>query len=111
MKTLNYSAARQQITHAMNTVVEDHAPLLITRANLGSVPLEYRPDPGQPEPVDYMPSKVPGEKGQTCGTNDARIEGIEKKVTFRCCIDWRKRRCSGPKRVDRQGHRESSFDA
>lgn len=37
---------------------------------------------GQPERIDYMPSKVPGKKGRPRSTNNARIEGIEKKTTF-----------------------------
>ena len=39
--------------------------------------------PGQPERVDYLPSKVPGKRGRPRSTNNARVEGIEKKVTFR----------------------------
>ncbi|MDT8998331.1 SOS response-associated peptidase family protein [Paucibacter sp. APW11] len=39
--------------------------------------------PGQPERVDYMPSKVPGKRGRPRSTNNARIEGIEKKPTFK----------------------------
>jgi PHD/YefM family antitoxin component YafN of YafNO toxin-antitoxin module len=34
MRTLNYSNARQQFARAMNMVVEDRAPLLITRAKV-----------------------------------------------------------------------------
>lgn len=39
--------------------------------------------PGQPERVDYLPSKVPGKRGRPRSTNNARIEGIDRKVTFR----------------------------
>jgi len=39
--------------------------------------------PGQPERIDYLPSKVAGKRGRPRSTNNARIEGIEKKVTFK----------------------------
>ncbi|MBL8279758.1 MAG: SOS response-associated peptidase family protein [Pelomonas sp.] len=39
--------------------------------------------PGQPERIDYLPSKVPGKRGRPRSTNNARIEGIDRKVTFR----------------------------
>jgi putative SOS response-associated peptidase YedK len=51
--------------------------------------------PGQPERVDYLPSKVPGKRGRPRSTNNARIEGIEKKVTFKAA--WTScRRCLVP---------------
>lgn len=51
--------------------------------------------PGQPERLDYLPSKVPGKRGRPRSTNNARIEGIEKKVTFRAA--WTSgRRCLVP---------------
>lgn len=51
--------------------------------------------PGQPERLDYMPSKVPEKRGRPRSTNNARIEGIEKKVTFRAA--WTSgRRCLVP---------------
>lgn len=51
--------------------------------------------PGQPERVDYLPSKVPGKRGRPRSTNNARIEGIEKKPTFKEA--WlRGRRCLIP---------------
>jgi putative SOS response-associated peptidase YedK len=43
--------------------------------------------PGQPERIDYLPSKVPGKRGRPRCTNNARIEGIEKKVTFKAAHD------------------------
>lgn len=39
--------------------------------------------PGQPERIDYLPSKVPGKRGRPRSTNNARIEGIERKPTFK----------------------------
>lgn len=51
--------------------------------------------PGQPDRIDYLPSKVPDKRGRPRSTNNARIEGIEKKVTFREA--WSKgRRCLIP---------------
>lgn len=51
--------------------------------------------PGQPERIDYLPSKVPGKRGRPRSTNNARIEGVEKKVTFRAA--WTSgRRCLVP---------------
>ncbi len=51
--------------------------------------------PGQPERIDYLPSQVPGKRGRPRSTNNARIEGIEKKVTFKAA--WAAgRRCLVP---------------
>lgn len=51
--------------------------------------------PGQPERLDYLPSKVPGKRGRPRSTNNARIEGIEKKATFKAA--WTGgRRCLVP---------------
>ncbi|MBB2486319.1 SOS response-associated peptidase family protein [Mitsuaria sp. WAJ17] len=51
--------------------------------------------PGQPERIERLPSKVPGKQGRPRSTNNARIEGIEKKVTFRAA--WAEgRRCIIP---------------
>lgn len=51
--------------------------------------------PGQPERIDYLPSKVPGKRGRPRSTNNARIEGIEKKATFKAA--WLSgRRCLVP---------------
>lgn len=51
--------------------------------------------PGQPERIDYLPSKVPGKRGRPRSTNNARIEGIETKPTFKAA--WQNgRRCLVP---------------
>ncbi len=51
--------------------------------------------PGQPERIDYLPSKIPGKRGRPRSTNNARIEGIEKKMTFKAA--WASgRRCLVP---------------
>lgn len=51
--------------------------------------------PGQPERIDYLPSKIPGKRGRPRSTNNARIEGIEKKATFKAA--WSEgRRCLVP---------------
>lgn len=38
--------------------------------------------PGQPERIDYMPSKTPGKRGRPRSTNNARLEDILKRPTF-----------------------------
>lgn len=51
--------------------------------------------PGQPQRIDRMPSKVPGKQGRPRSTNNARVEGIEKKATFAAV--WKAgRRCLVP---------------
>lgn len=39
--------------------------------------------PGQPERLDYLPSKVPGKRGRPRSTNNARIETVATRPTFR----------------------------
>jgi len=39
--------------------------------------------PGQPERIDYLPSKVPGKKGRPRSTNNARVESIATRPTFK----------------------------
>ncbi len=51
--------------------------------------------PGQPERIDRLPSKVPGRHGRPRSTNNARIEGIESKPTFKAA--WKAgQRCLVP---------------
>lgn len=51
--------------------------------------------PGQPERIDYMPSKVPGKKGRPRSTNNGRIETIATRPTFKAA--WAAgRRCLIP---------------
>ena len=39
--------------------------------------------PGQPERIDYLPSKVPGKRGRPRSTNNARIETVATRPTFK----------------------------
>lgn len=39
--------------------------------------------PGQPERIDYMPSKSPGKRGRPRSTNNARVETVHTRPTFR----------------------------
>lgn len=39
--------------------------------------------PGQPERLDYLPSKVPGKRGRPRSTNNARIETVATRPTFK----------------------------
>lgn len=51
--------------------------------------------PGQPERIDYMPSKVPGRKGRPRSTNNARAETAATRPTFKAA--WAAgRRCLIP---------------
>lgn len=51
--------------------------------------------PGQPERLDYLPSKVPGKRGRPRSTNNARIETVATRPTFKAA--WLNgRRCLIP---------------
>lgn len=39
--------------------------------------------PGQPERIDYLPSKAPGKRGRPRSTNNARIETVASRPTFK----------------------------
>lgn len=39
--------------------------------------------PGQPDRIDYLPSKVPGKKRRPRSTNNARIETVATRPTFK----------------------------
>jgi antitoxin YefM len=82
MKTLNYSAARQGLTRAMNTVVEDCAPLLITRAKGGDCVLMSLADYESLEETAYLLRSPANAARLLKAVHDAQkgVKGVSRSI-------------------------------